>query len=244
MNSRNFDGTVILMTASATRTGGAIARYLLSRGAQVYLNYHSNHQGAEELVSEFGPQMARPIQADVTDPASVKALYKKIGQETDRLDGLINVVGDYHEAPILETSFEDYKQVFSNNMDSVFLMCQGAYPLLRKSKRPRVVNFAYAKGERVTSAKAWAYHIAKMGVISFSRSLAAQWGPEQISVNVISPGTLFNSIVMESEDPAEYIPQGRFGLYADLFPIFDLIFREDSTYQTGNNFIVSGGYNV
>lgn len=244
MTTRIYEGKTILVTAAATRTGGAIARYLLSHGAIVYLLYHTNAQGAQEAVNEFGAQSARPIQGDVTDPKSVDAVYGQIAEQSEHLDGLVNVVGDWHEAPVMETTYEAYQKVLKNNLDSVLLMCQGAHPLLRKAPAARVVNFSYAKGERVVSANAWAYHIAKMGVISLSRSLAVQWGPEQISVNVISPGTLFNSIVMESENPADYIPQGRFGEYADLWPVFDLIFRADSTYQTGNNFIVSGGYNV
>ncbi len=239
-----YEHKVILLTAAATRTGGAIARYFLSQGAKVYLNYYSNQKGCLELVDEFGQDHAIPMQGDVTDPDSVKAMFQTILSESGRLDGLVNVVGDWHEKPVLETDYEEFNRLLKNNLHSVFLMCKEAHPLLLKAEFPRVVNFAYAFGERVVSAKAWAYHIAKMGVISLTKSLARQWGSDKISVNVISPGTLFNSIVMESDNPADYIPQGRFGEYKDLWPTFDLIFRSDSTYQTGNNFIISGGYNV
>ena len=234
----------LLVTAAATRTGGAIARHCLELGARVYLNYLTNQAGAQELVRDFGPERAIPLQGDVTNPESVERLYREITGAGFGLDGLINVVGDYHEAPVMETSLEDYHKVLRNNLDSVFLMCKGAFPLLKASPAPRVVNFAYAKGDRVTSAKAWAYHIAKMGVLSLSRTLAKEWGPHKISVNVISPGTLFNSIVMESPSPEAYIPQGRFGEYADLWPVLEMLLGEGSEYLSGSNLVVSGGYNV
>lgn len=234
----------LLVTAAATRTGGAIARHCLELGARVFLNYLTNQEGALKLVEEFGPQRAIALQGDVTDLESVQRIYREIAQAGFGLDGLINVVGDYHEAPVMETSLEDYHKVLRNNLDSVFLMCKGAFPLLKESPAPRVVNFAYAKGDRVTSAKAWAYHIAKMGVISLSRTLAKEWGPDKISVNVISPGTLFNSIVMESPAPEAYIPQGRFGEYADLWPVLEMVLAQGSEYLTGSNLVLSGGYNV
>ena len=242
MRPNPYEGRTILQSASATRTGGAIARYFLANGARVYLNYYTNDQGALALAKEFGKERAIPLQGDVTDPESVAQLFAQIKARKTGLDGLVNVVGDYHEQPILETSYEDYKKNLTNNLDSVFLMCKAAHPFLKGSASPRIVNFGYAMGDRVTSAKAWAYHVAKMGVISLTKSMAKQWGPDGISVNVISPGTLANSIVMESESPEDYIPQGRFGEYSDLWPVFDLIFRADSTYQTGNNFVISGGY--
>ena len=244
MNNRQYENKWILLTASATRTGGAIARYLLSKGARLYLNYYSNDQGAQALVEEFGADRAVLAQGDVTDPRSVTALFDMVKERGTGLDGLINVVGDYHEEKILDTQYETYQKLLRNNLDSVFLMCQAAQPLLKEAKAPRIVNFGFAQGDRVTSARAWAYHIAKMGVISLTKSIAKEWAADGISANVISPGTLANSIVMESDDPKDYIPQGRFGEYADLWPVFDLIFREDSTYQTGNNFVISGGYNI
>ena len=244
MTAGPFAGRAIFVTAGATRTGAAIAQYCARQGAQIYLNYFSNHTGASALEAEFGIQQIKLLQGDVTDAASVSQMFQTIQEQGTGLDGVINIVGDYHEEPVMQTSLEDYHHVLKNNLDPVFLLAKAAHPLLTEAHYPRFVTFAYAKGDQVTSAKAWAYHIAKMGVISLTKTLAKEWGPEQISTHVISPGTLFNSIVCESDNPKDYIPQERFGEYRDLWPILDLIFRDDSTYLTGNNFVVSGGYNV
>lgn len=244
MSTSPFEQRSLLITAGATRTGAAIAQYCLSQGARVFLNFHSNVEGATQIAGEFPPGQVTLLQGDVTDPEKVKQLFEQISHSGQGLDGVINVVGDYHEEPVMQTSLDSFHHVLHNNLDSAFLLAKNAYPLLKTAASPRFVNFAYAKGDHVTSARAWAYHIAKMGVISLSKTLAKEWGPDQIAVHSISPGTLFNSIVTESDDPKDYIPQGRFGQYADLWPVLDLIFDPRSTYQTGNNFILSGGYNV
>lgn len=244
MTIRQYENRTLLITAGATRTGAAIARYCLSQGARVFLNFHTNFKGANQVASEFPKDRVVLLQGDVTNPETVEQMFAEIKGFGFGLDGVINVVGDYHQEPVMGTSLDRFHHVLHNNLDSAFLLAQGAYPFLREAKSARFINFGYAKGDRVTSAQCWAYHIAKMGVISLSKTLAKEWGPDQIAVHTISPGTLFNSIVTESENPEDYIPQGRFGEYADLWPVLDLIFDPRSTYQTGNNFILSGGYNV
>lgn len=240
----DLQGKSILITAAATRTGAAMARYLVSKGADVYMVYRNNRQGIDEIMGEFPQANCFALQADVTDPAQVAALKQQIQEQTGKLYGLINVVGDYHEAAILDTDYADFRGVITNNLDSVFLMCKSFHSLLKAQGGSRIINFSYAYGDRVGAAKPFAYHIAKMGVISLTKSMARQWGQDGISANVISPGHLFNSIVMESDDPKEMIPQGRFGQYEDIFYLLDMILRGDSEYLTGSNLISSGGYNI
>ena len=232
----------ILVTAASSRTGAAICRWLLGQGAEVVLVYRQNLAGAQAIRQEFPQSQSWALQADVTDEASVTALAAQVRALRPRLWGLINVVGDWHQAPILETPYADFRSVIQSNLDSVFLLSKACHPLLRGGGR--IINFGWALGDRVIAAEAFAYQIAKLGVLSLSRSLAKQWGPEQISVNCISPGHLENSIVKESETAKEVIPQGRFGTYEDLFPLLELLLSEGSTYLTGSNFILSGGYNL
>ena len=234
----------ILLTAAGTRTGASIARYLLSQGAELYLSYYSNKQGIEESLREFPNAKAWGMQADLTDPDSVTNLVAQVKEKTDQLYGLINVVGDYHEAKVLDTSYDEFKKVITNNLDSVFLTCKAFHPLLKAAGNARIINFSYAWAEKAGAAKPFAYHISKMGVLSLSKTMAREWGSDKISVNIISPGTLENSIVKESENAADYIPQGRFGRYQDLHPTLKLILDPESLYLSGTNFILSGGYNL
>ncbi|MGK0291339.1 MAG: NAD(P)-dependent dehydrogenase (short-subunit alcohol dehydrogenase family), partial [bacterium] len=227
-----------------TRTSQSIARYLLEQGATVLLNYRNDLSGVQELVTPDNQDQAIPIQGDVTSPEQVQKMFEWIQKRFGYLDGLVNVVGEYIEGPVMKLSFADWQRMFHSNLDSVFLMCQTLYPLLEKSKSGRVINFAYSNADRVVASHRVAYHIANMGVISLSKTFAKEWGKDKVTCNIISIGTLANSVTKDSENPADFIPIGRFGQPQDLFPVFDLIFREDSTYITGSNFIVSGGYNI
>jgi len=240
----DLKGKSILITAAATRTGAAMTRYLITKGADIFMVYRNNREGIDEIMNQFPQAKCFALQADVTDPEQVERMKNQIMEQTGQLYSLINVVGDYHEAPILDTDYEDFRGVISNNLDSVFLMCKHFHPLLKAQGNSRIINFAYAYGDRVAAAKPFAYHIAKMGVISLTKSMARQWGGDGISANVISPGHLFNSIVMESDNPEDMIPQGRFGSYEDIFYLLDMILREDSQYMTGSNLVSSGGYNL
>lgn len=237
-------GKTILVTAAASRTGAALSRWLLGQGAEVVLVYRRHLAGVQALQQEFPQAHSWALQADVTDEASVQALAAQVQALRPQIWGLINVVGDWHSAPVLQTSHADFRAVMQSNLDSVFLMSQAFYPLLKAGGGGRIVNFGWAFGDRVAAAEAFAYHIAKLGVLSLTRSLAKAWGADQISVNCISPGHLENSIVKESETASEVIPQGRFGRYEDLFPLLEMLLSENSTYLTGSNFIVSGGYNL
>jgi NAD(P)-dependent dehydrogenase (short-subunit alcohol dehydrogenase family) len=239
----NFQQKIILVTGAASRSGYAIAEYLLKQGAELILTYHQNRDGVDKLRNLFPHSSILVEFLDLNSHTSILQLLDKVSKKFSSLDGLINTVGGYFEASVLKTSYEQWSEIFKNNLDSVFLMCRSFYPLLAQSASARIINFAYSNADRVVASRSPAYHIAKMGVISLSKSLAREWGGSSITVNVISPGTLQNSIVKDNET-AGYIPVGRFGEYSDLWPLLDLIFREDSTYLTGNNFILSGGYNL
>lgn len=243
MSKNSYPGKHILVTAASSRTGKAMAEYLVQQGAWIHCVYHTSKAAAEALVEKYGERV-QIYPCDVTDPSSVESLFERVRKKTPRLDGLMNVVGDYHEGRVENTAFDQWTEMMRSNLDSVFLMCQKFYPLLKQSSYGRVINFGFSNASKITATRCPAYHIAKTGVLILSKTLAKEWGPDRISVNVISPGTLSNSIIKQSENPADYIPQGRYGEYEDLYPILDLIFREDSGYLSGNNFKVSGAYNL
>lgn len=233
---------VILITAAGARTGNAIARHLLERGFSAILCYRKNRSGVENLLHEYPDTPA--FSADLTSEEEVMRLAEAIRGITPKLYGLINVVGDYLEKPVVQTSFDEYRYIMENNLGSVFLTCKHLYPLLKAQGNARVINFGYSHADRIQASRAPIYQIAKHGVIGLTRSLASEWGPDQISVNCISPGTLSNSIVKDSENPEDYIPQGRFGEYPDINHAIDMLLDEGATYLSGSNLIVSGGYNL
>ena len=106
-----------------------------------------------------------------------------------------------------------------------------------------MIGYAPA-GRIVASPRCAVYHLAKTGALILTKSLAVEEAPKGITINMISPGTLFNSVKKPSRRAADYIPAGRFCRYADLLGTLDYLLSEEASYVTGGHFVVSGGYAV
>jgi 3-oxoacyl-[acyl-carrier protein] reductase len=116
---------------------------------------------------------------------------------------------------------------------------------MRKKKGGRIVMIGYAPaGKLVASTKCAVYHLAKTGTLILTKSMAVEEAPHGITVNMISPGTLFNSVKKPSMTAADYIPAGRFCRYDDLLGMLDYLLSERASYVSGGHFVVSGGYAV
>ena len=106
-----------------------------------------------------------------------------------------------------------------------------------------MIGYAPA-GKVVASPRCAVYHLAKTGTLILTKSMAVEEAPHGITVNMISPGTLFNSVKKPSKTAADYIPAGRFCRYDDLLGILDYLLSEKASYVSGGHFVVSGGYAV
>jgi 3-oxoacyl-[acyl-carrier protein] reductase len=172
-------------------------------------------------------------------------MFDKVKHTFGRLDVLINNVGDYLEKPLARVSTEEWEAIIRSNLTSVFLCTKEALPLMRKKKVGRIVMIGYAPaGKLVASPKCAVYHLAKTGTLILTKSMAVEEAPHGITVNMISPGTLFNSVKKPSKTAADYIPAGRFCRYDDLLGMLDYLLSERASYVNGGHFVVSGGYAV
>lgn len=240
-------GPVALVTGGARRFGAALCRHLAGRGYRVVVNYRSSGRQARELVrrvEEKGGE-ALAVRADVTRLAEVGRLVGRVRSRFGRLDVLVNNVGEYLERPLARTSFEDYRRILNSNLTSVFLCCQAALPLLRASGKGRILVLGYAPAGRLSPvARCPVYHLAKTAALLLTKALAVEEAPRGVTVNMVSPGTLFNSVLKPSSDPRAYIPAGRFCRYEDLFGAIDYLLSDRASYVTGGHFVVSGGYGL
>jgi len=238
---------VALVTGGARRFGASVSRHLARQGYRVVINYRASHTQAESLAARICASggEALPLRADVTRQRDVSRMFDKIKHTFGRLDVLINNVGDYLEKPLARVSTEEWEAIIRSNLTSVFLCTKEALPLMRKRKGGKVVMIGYAPaGKVVASPKCAVYHLAKTGTLILTKSMAVEEAPHGITVNMISPGTLFNSVKKPSKTAADYIPAGRFCRYDDLLGILDYLLSERASYVSGGHFVVSGGYAV
>lgn len=235
---------VALVTGSAKGIGRAIVLALAGAGHDVAVHYRSSAAEAELVRAEAAALgvAAVALQADVTDEAQARGLVDAARETFGRLDVLVNNVGNYHQGPLSELTSETWHEMFASNLDATFYTCQQAVPYLRKAPAGgRIVNIGYAGAEQIRARPSIvAYGIAKTGVILYSKSLAKVEAANGVTVNVVSPGVMENSV----SQPLQEIPAARLGRLEELVAAVVFLVSPQAAYVTGVTLEVAGGWNV
>ncbi len=221
-------GKSILVTGAGGGIGEGIARRLAAEGARVMVN---DIDGAKALhvTTEInaGGGMASAFAADVTQSKEVKALVAETVKLHGRLDVVINNAGWTHRnRPALEVSEADFDKVYAINVKSIYLATIHATPVFRSQGGGSFINIASTAGLRPRPGLTW-YNGSKGAVITTSKSLAAELGPDNIRVNCINPvfnpdtglSAEFAGGPLNDERRAKFlasIPLGRFSTALDV----------------------------
>ncbi len=178
----------IIVTGSGGGIGEGIAKRLAEEGAKVIVN-DINAALGEKVVAAIRAAggTASFFAADVTKSADVKALVNAAVQRHGKLDVMVNNAGWTHRnRPALEVSEEEFDKCFAVNMKSIYLATIHAVPVFRANKGGSFINIASTAGVRPRPGLTW-YNGSKGAVITTSKSLAAEFGPDNIRVNCINP---------------------------------------------------------
>jgi 3-oxoacyl-[acyl-carrier protein] reductase len=178
----------IIITGSGGGIGEGIARRLAAEGARVIVN-DVNVESGETVVAqiEAAGGIASFFAADVTRSADMQALVAAAVQRHGKLDVMVNNAGWTHRnRPALEVSEDEFDRCFAVNVKSIYLSTIHAVPAFRANKGGSFINIASTAGVRPRPGLTW-YNSSKGAVITMSKSLAAEFGPENIRVNCINP---------------------------------------------------------
>ncbi|WP_282150774.1 SDR family NAD(P)-dependent oxidoreductase [Ruegeria atlantica] len=241
-----LQGKTAIVTGGGRDIGRACAVKLASEGVNVAVNYFVSSAGAEETVAEIkkiGGQ-AFAMQGDLNKPEEVDALIAKTVDTYGSLDILVNNAGGLiARKKIAEMSLEHWQAVMDLNLTSTFLMVKAA---LLHMKSGAIVNIASQAGHDGGGPGASAYATSKGGVMTLTRSLAKELGPD-IRVNAICPGMIdtdFHNI--HTPDAGRRgleaaAPLKRQGQSQDVANLVAFLASEDSAYLTGTNVDINGG---
>ena len=236
----DLSGQVALVTGSAKGVGRDLLLELARCGADVAVHYRTSGEAAAEVarqVSDLGVQTTA-LQADVTDPDEVAALFDGVETDLGTVDILVNNVGAFAPRHWEEIDFETWNTVIETNLNGTYLCSKAALPGMREQGYGRIVNVGYASSEKgLVNPKNFPYFVAKAGVLMFTRMLAADTQDDGITVNAVSPYVVENS----DEFPAE-APRGRWATAADLAQAMHFFLDPDSEYISGQNIEVDGGW--
>lgn len=240
-------GKRALVTGASRGIGAGIALALADKGADVVITYERSADRAAEVVRaiEAKGRRAFAIQADSADPAAVKRSVDEAAERLGGLDILVNNAGIARAGPVAEISLADIDALLNVNVRGVVLASQAAIPHLKKGGR--IISIGSNLAERVPFAGVTVYSMTKSALSSFTRGLARELGPQDITVNLVQPGstdTDMNPADGESADVQRSLSAlGRFGTAQDIAAAVTFLASPAARQITGTSITVDGGTN-
>ena len=235
-----------VVTGAGTGIGKGIARGLSEQGARVVISASSNIEGAENLACELREQGAdiRVVQADLRNATNATCVVKEAIEAFGHVDILVNNAGRTLAKAFAECTEQDWDDVMSVNIKSMFMACQAALPGMLEHGWGRIINISSVMSH-LHAPNYVIYATTKGAVNEFTRNLAVEIGRDNITANVIAPGAIHNERY-ESENVDEkrlikYIPSASVGTPADIAGAVSYLSSDSARYVNGAVLFVDGG---
>jgi 3alpha(or 20beta)-hydroxysteroid dehydrogenase len=238
-----LSGKHCLVTGGSKGIGAAVCRRFVAEGARVIIASRTSAPG-QALADELGAS-ARWVELDVVDTAAWQDLASDL--QSDPLDVLVNNAGELlHAVRLHELEPDEWHRELDLNLTGAFLGMRYMLPLMLARGRGSIVNVGSISGVRAQN-DAPAYQAAKGGLRLLTRNAAITYARDGIRVNVVNPGAIITPKT-ESGDQSRLpaflarTPMGRQGLADEVANVILFLASDESSYVTGSDYDVDGGY--
>ena len=243
-----LDGRIALVTGGSSGIGLATAKQFVTEGAYVFITGRRDPELAA-AVKEIGRNVTG-VQGDVSNLGSLDRLFAQLKREKGKLDILFANAGVAKYAPFGKVTEEFYDSIFNVNVKGVLFTVQKALPLMPEGSS--IILNASVVGSKGLSSNS-VYSATKAAIRSFARTWTTDLKDRRIRVNAISPGTIdtpgLNDLLASGTAGQERvkmissaIPLGRFGTPDEIAKAVVFLASDDSSYVTGTELFVDGGF--
>ena len=254
MTKNLSDQQVAIVTGAARGIGLACATWFLAHGYRVALLDIDNAELIKASAALKESTRVLALHCDVSSPAGVNTTIDKISSIFGRIDVLVNNAGVAVFKPLLEHTYEEWRQVMSVNLDGAFLCTQACAPVMLKNVKTAggygaVVNIASISGLRASALRV-AYGTSKAAVIHLTKQQAVELGNMGIRVNAIAPGPVDTAMAQKvhsaaiRKDYADAIPLERYGTPEEIAEGVGFLCSPAASYINGQVLAVDGGFDA
>lgn len=233
----------ILITGGAQGLGAEIAIQLAEQGHSVVVQFRESEQEAKRVIAKcrsYGVE-AESIYGDFSTESSLNTFIAAYTTSFPSSRGLVNNVGNFLLVPLTETTQDDWRSLFQTNFFASVFLTQALLPQLIREKG-RVVNIGVTGLYPLRAlTKATAYSASKSALWFYTLSLAKEVASQNVTVNMVSPGFMENAV--DLKDP-QLLPMKRAAELKEVARVVAFLFEPESSYVTGQNIEVSGGFNL
>jgi 3-oxoacyl-[acyl-carrier protein] reductase len=241
-------GKRALVTGASRGIGASIAKTLAAEGADVAITYEKSADRAGEVVKairELG-RKGVAIQADSADVSAVQASIEKTVRELGGLDILVNNAGILRVGGLKDNSLADIDALLDVNVRSPIVASKAA--LAHLTKGGRIITIGSYFADRVPAPVLTVYSATKSALVAFTKGLARELGPNEITVNLVQPGSI-DTDMNPSHGPfgdalRQFMALGHYGKPEDIANAVAFLASEKAKYITGSTLTVDGGANA
>jgi 3-oxoacyl-[acyl-carrier protein] reductase len=244
---------VAIVTGGAGGIGKAICQRLAADGFSVVVNYRGQADRAAQIVAEInaaageGKGRALAVQADIATEAGAQALYQAAVKAFGAVSVLVNNASPrINPKPFSATAWDDVQQQMDVQVKGAFLMTSAVAPEMGARKWGRIVNITSQVLDGAPSVTWTGYAMAKGALQVFSNYMAAELGPQGITVNCVSPGMCETTLIGDIPEKAQLMiarqtPLRRLAKPSDVAAAVAYLVSDDAGFITGDTIAVNGG---
>ena len=244
--SNILQGQIVLVTGASRGIGAAIAAELGKQGA-IVIGTATSAGGAENINASLKAAGIKGIglALDVNDAAQIESVLAEITAKFGEVTILVNNAGITRDTLLMRMKAEDWDAVISTNLTSVYRMSQAVLRPMMKARTGRIISISSVVGH-MGNAGQTNYAATKAGMAGFTKSLAAEVGSRNITVNCVAPGFIETDMTAELPEAIkakmlERVPLGRLGNVNEIAATVAFLASPYAAYITGETIHVNGG---